>query len=175
MDVILDFDAALVVQPDLLFVPQDRQHIVTDRVYGAPDLVIAVLSPRPRVGQLEERVGWFARYSVRECWLVNVPMQQIAVLTFESGRVTARMVVAGTEPVRSQVRRRSRLRQRTSSATEPRDCGRGPLHQRRQSAAAPTVPASGRGCTASVPAAGRNGQAAGAICAAVPQENTMAS
>lgn len=81
MDVILDFDRALVVQPDLLFVSTERADIVTDRVYGAPDVVVEVLSPHPRIGRLEERVGWFAKYGVRECWLASLPDRQLAVLT----------------------------------------------------------------------------------------------
>jgi len=103
MDVILDVDAALVVQPDLLFVSRERQGIITDRVYGAPDLVIEVLSPQPRVGKLEERVGWFARYGVRECWLVDLPKRQICVLTFEKQGVAARTLVAGAQPIPSTV------------------------------------------------------------------------
>ncbi|MBK9241221.1 MAG: Uma2 family endonuclease [Acidobacteria bacterium] len=62
---------ALVLQPDLLFVSASRGDIVTDRIHGAPDLVIEVLSPRPRIGELDERVGWFARYGVREIWLAT--------------------------------------------------------------------------------------------------------
>src|SRR5262249_14921065 len=69
LDVILDYDQALVVQPDLFVVSNDRAHIVGERISGAPDLVVEVLSPRPRVGDINERVGWFARYGVRECWL----------------------------------------------------------------------------------------------------------
>src|SRR5262245_27829968 len=48
-DVILDYDQALVVQPDLLFVSEERAHLVTDTVCGPPDLVVEVLSPHPRI------------------------------------------------------------------------------------------------------------------------------
>jgi len=45
IDVILDDDAALVVQPDLIYVSNERSHIVSDRVHGAPDLAVEILSP----------------------------------------------------------------------------------------------------------------------------------
>src|SRR5262249_6428171 len=69
LDVILDEERALVVQPDLFVISNERAHILTDRVRGAPDLVVEVLSPQPRVGNINERVRWFAQYDVRECWL----------------------------------------------------------------------------------------------------------
>ena len=81
MDVILDYDAALVVQPDILFVAREREGIVRERVFGAPDLVIEVLSPHPRIGRLEERIGWFAEHGVKECWLVDLAKRQVSVLT----------------------------------------------------------------------------------------------
>lgn len=90
MDVVLDAAAGLVVQPDILVVSEARQEIVQDRVYGAPDLVIEVLSPHPRIGRLDERVGWFARYGVRECWLFDQQAQQVAVLTLHEGGVRGR-------------------------------------------------------------------------------------
>ena len=103
MDVVLDFDAALVVQPDLLFVAADRREIVKDRVYGAPDLVIEVLSPQPRVGRLDERLGWFARYGVRECWLVNLPTRQVSVLALTQLGVAGRSLASGAQPIASGV------------------------------------------------------------------------
>lgn len=103
MDVVLDYDAALVVQPDLLFLSRERLNLATDRVFGAPDLVIEVLSPQPRIGQIEERIGWFARYGVGECWLVHLVKREIVVLALGEGRVANRELFTGADPVRSSV------------------------------------------------------------------------
>src|SRR5262245_17388643 len=103
MDVVLDRELHLVVQPDVLFVTAERDDIVGDRIEGPPDLVVEVLSPRPRIGQIEEKVSWFARYGVRECWLVDLTHRQIAVLTFGDGRVIARTQYGSEEHVRSAV------------------------------------------------------------------------
>jgi Uma2 family endonuclease len=85
LDVVLDHDRALVVQPDLFFVSKERAGIVSERVYGAPDLVVEVMSPWPRIGDIATRVGWFADYGVRECWLVQQDDRRVSVLTLNGG------------------------------------------------------------------------------------------
>jgi Uma2 family endonuclease len=82
LDVVLDHDRALIVQPDLFFVSNERESIIRDRVRGAPDLVIEVLSPYPRIGRTDERVGWFMQYGVRECWLVHQDQRSVRVIQF---------------------------------------------------------------------------------------------
>jgi Uma2 family endonuclease len=101
VDVILDRDKALVVQPDVIALMRDRLHIVTDRVWGAPDLVVEVLSPQPRIGRLSERVEWFARYGVRECWLVHQMSTQVDVIACAEGRVQTTRVFYGEDPIAS--------------------------------------------------------------------------
>ena len=82
LDVVLDHNRALIVQPDLFFVSNERSSIVQDRVRGAPDLVIEVLSPYPRIGRTDERVRWFMQYAVRECWLVHQDQRSVRVIQF---------------------------------------------------------------------------------------------
>jgi Uma2 family endonuclease len=103
IDVILDFEKGLVVQPDLVFVSNERQHLIADRVYGSPDLVVEVLSPNPRIGRLDERVGWFARYGVRECWLVDVATKQVAVLRLNDRGVEERSLALSSRPIATAV------------------------------------------------------------------------
>lgn len=103
LDVILDQERALVVQPDIFFIAKDRLPLVTDRVRGAPDLVVEVLSPRPRIGRLAERLDWFAAYGVRECWVVHQLSAAVEVLPFADGRITERRRVGADEPLASGV------------------------------------------------------------------------
>ncbi len=74
------------------FISNEREWIVRDWIRGAPDLVIDVLSPNPRIGRPEERVQWFAEYGVRECWLVHQGHRSVAVIRFDGRRVAERRV-----------------------------------------------------------------------------------
>ena len=103
IDVILDDERALVVQPDLLFISHERSEIVGDRIRGAPDLVIEVLSPNPRIGHVDERTAWFAQYGVRECWLLHQFARRLEVLVFASGRIVERRLFNQGDPIRSTV------------------------------------------------------------------------
>jgi Uma2 family endonuclease len=103
VDVILDRERHLVVQPDLLFITTPRLGIVADRIRGAPDLVLEVLSPKPRIGELHERVGWFASYGVRECWLVHQAEETVELLVFAEGAVRSRRTFGALTPIRSDV------------------------------------------------------------------------
>jgi Uma2 family endonuclease len=103
IDVILDHDAALVVQPDVLFVSSERAHIMGERLTAAPDLVVEVLSPHPRIGRLEERVSWFAKYGVRECWLVDLKRREFVLLGFANGLVAERTLLIGHQRIASAV------------------------------------------------------------------------
>jgi Uma2 family endonuclease len=103
IDVVLDRERDLVVQPDLIVVSNERLRIVTDRVWGAPDIVVEVLSPRPRIGHLEERLRWFAQYGVRECWLLHLIPSQLEIVAFRDGRVSSRRSLAASVPISSGV------------------------------------------------------------------------
>jgi Uma2 family endonuclease len=103
LDVVLDRERGLVVQPDLFFFSKDRAHVVTDRVWGAPDLVVEVLSPNVRIGNLGQRLEWFAAYGVRECWLVHQLAREVEIVRFDEGREISRRRFGNTEPITSAV------------------------------------------------------------------------
>ena len=71
MDVVLDRERALVVQPDVIFVAAARAAICTDRVWGAPDLTVEVLSRGSMYHDRRRKLAWYRKYGVREYWLVD--------------------------------------------------------------------------------------------------------
>ena len=89
LDVILsDHD---VVQPDLLFVSNARENIVTEaNVQGAPDLVVEILSPATAQHDREYKRTLYSRHGVREYWLVDPEEDVVEVWTeSETGLVLA--------------------------------------------------------------------------------------
>ena len=105
LDVILDPARALIVQPDLFFVSKQRQQIITDHVWGAPDLVVEVMSPHPRIGKVQDRLNYFAEYGVRECWLIHQLRREFEVLELSGYGVAARATYRGVERIQSSVLR----------------------------------------------------------------------
>ncbi len=82
LDVILDEARALVVQPDVVFVSNERAAILRNQVWGAPDLVVEVESPGTRRRDRTEKLGWYRRYGVRECWLIDPIATTVTVVPF---------------------------------------------------------------------------------------------
>lgn len=101
VDVVLDMDTALVVQPDIVFISHDRLAIVRERVWGAPDLVVEILSSRTARCDRTVKLAWYGRYGVRECWLVDPKSRAIEVVDLQS--MTPARRFTGAEPLRSYV------------------------------------------------------------------------
>ena len=76
MDVILSDET--VCQPDLLFVRSSRaSEVIQDRVRGAPDLVVEVLSPATAARDLSTKKQIYARHRVSEYWIVDPRAQSL--------------------------------------------------------------------------------------------------
>lgn len=100
LDVVLDQDADLVVQPDVLFIARARLDIVKDQVWGAPDLVVEVASPTTEHRDRTLKLTWYRRYGVKEYWQVSPSHRRMEIADCESN---TRRVFAADEQVQSKV------------------------------------------------------------------------
>ena len=78
-DVVLsDMD---VVQPDLIFVSNERADIITPaNIQGAPDLVVEILSPSTATRDKTFKHRLYAKHGIAEYWLVDLTEKTITVL-----------------------------------------------------------------------------------------------
>lgn len=82
VDVQLDCDEKTMVQPDVLVVC-DREKIVPTHVYGAPDLIMEILSPATRKIDMNIKHSKYAAAGVREYWLIDPDKKKIVVYDLE--------------------------------------------------------------------------------------------
>jgi len=101
-DVVLSpFD---VVQPDVLFIAAEHAEIITEmNVQGPPDLCVEILSPGTSGRDLRQKRDLYARFGVREYWIVDPDTEHVTVLVLHNGTYTAIAEVTGTAEVRSVV------------------------------------------------------------------------
>ena len=84
-----------VVQPDLVYVGAERAGIVKDRVEGAPDLVVEILSPGTARRDLGEKLKLYAEAGVAEYWIVDPAGRTFEFLANRDGAFLVRLPEQG--------------------------------------------------------------------------------
>jgi Uma2 family endonuclease len=102
LDVVLDRENNLVLQPDVLFVAANRRSIIKDQVWGPPDLVVEVHSQSTRSYDRGEKLRWYRQYGVREYWLVDLYGNSVTVMDF-TGAMPLQREAIGPDSVVSSV------------------------------------------------------------------------
>ena len=96
------------VQPDLLFVSDDRREIIGEKqVLGAPDLVVEILSPSTARRDRGIKLDLYARRGVRQYWIVDPVEDAVDVWRFRDEPGHERF--AGELPVRLGAERLGRI------------------------------------------------------------------
>ena len=80
------FSDSEVVQPDIMFISKEREHIRTGaNVQGAPDLVVEILSPSSLGRDWGYKRELYAKYGVKEYWIADPVHRMVSVMLLRDG------------------------------------------------------------------------------------------
>ena len=69
-----------VYQPDILFISKEREAIIgNNKIEGAPDLVIEILSPSTAYYDMRVKFAVYEKHGVREYWLVDSKLKKVEI------------------------------------------------------------------------------------------------
>ena len=89
-------------QPDLLFVSNERRHILGERgVSGAPDVVVEVLSESTRRRDFNVKLPVYGRNGVREAWMADLLAQTVSKYVGDGTAMALAMVYGANEVLTS--------------------------------------------------------------------------
>ena len=97
-DVHIMRDGRTMVQPDI-FVVCDRSKFTRERIEGAPDLVIEVLSPSTRRKDMTVKLNKYSEAGVREYWIVDIDNRKVIVYLLEGDMIPMVYTFADKVPV----------------------------------------------------------------------------
>lgn len=67
-------------QPDIVFISKKRQDIIKeDGIYGAPDLVVEILSPSTAYYDIKKKFKIYETSGVKEYWIVDPEMKGVEI------------------------------------------------------------------------------------------------
>lgn len=79
-----------VVQPDLLFIAQNRFHIITrENIQGPPDFIVEILSDSTRRRDERLKRTLYELHGVQEYWIVDPELDSVKIYRSHEGRYDA--------------------------------------------------------------------------------------
>lgn len=96
------FDDGNVLQPDVLYISEQRKaELVKDRIEGAPDLVIEILSPSNAYYDLRQKKDIYQKYGVKEYIIVDPIALNCELYILKDGVYQLHQKAEKTETIKS--------------------------------------------------------------------------
>jgi Uma2 family endonuclease len=96
------FDEENIFQPDLFYIKEDRKvELIQDFIYGAPDLIIEILSPATAYYDLRQKKDVYERYGVNEYIIIDPIQLNGEIYGLKNGQLLLRQKASKSEVLRS--------------------------------------------------------------------------
>ncbi|MVN21078.1 Uma2 family endonuclease [Mucilaginibacter arboris] len=98
------FNDGNVLQPDLIYISEERKaEIVKERIEGAPDLVVEILSPSNAYYDLRQKKDIYEKYGVTEYIIIDPIQQNVEVYVLKDDAYTLDQKVKQPESFHSTI------------------------------------------------------------------------
>lgn len=74
------------LQPDLIFIPKEKEDIVQDWIRGVPDMVVEIVSKSTIKMDTVVKKEIYERYGVQEYWLLKPEKRLLEIYVLNNGR-----------------------------------------------------------------------------------------
>ncbi len=75
------------VQPDVFFISNDNKHLIKkDGIYGAPDLIVEILSPSNKNADLIKKKAVYAEFGVKEYFIIEPSDKTVLCYYLKDGK-----------------------------------------------------------------------------------------
>ena len=82
----VELDKFNIYQPDILFVSKARKEILQERVKGAPDFVVEILSQNKK-HDLGEKMEGYGKFGVKEYWVIDPENKTLIIYQNKDGEM----------------------------------------------------------------------------------------
>lgn len=82
--VVLDEVDAVVVQPDISIIC-NTELIKNEYCYGAPDIIVEVVSPSNKNRDYHQKVALYKEYGVKEYWIIDLELERVTLYNMVNG------------------------------------------------------------------------------------------
>ena len=98
------FDEHNNTQPDILFIREEREFIITnDGIEGQPDLIVEVISPSSIKNDRVTKKDLYLKFGVMEYWLIDPIYQTVEIYVLEQDKYVLKFMLVESGEVTSQV------------------------------------------------------------------------
>jgi len=92
-----------IVQPDVLFVANDRMHVVAQRnIIGIPNLIVEILSPTSTKRDRVEKLALYQRYALPEYWIVDPEGEGVETYVYQDSSLKKMATLKPGDEVQSR-------------------------------------------------------------------------
>ncbi len=92
-----------VVQPDILFISKARNNIIKkEGVFGAPDLIIEILSSNPDRDKVD-KFKIYEQFQVKEYWIIDPTARSIDIFALQNNRFISFCFSRNDEKIKSKL------------------------------------------------------------------------